>query len=222
MEKLKFCLLAECNEMVEVVDSDSYKTPVLVWLKYLAIYYMKSLTCIWNGPFHNGSLSNLKTLVISACPELRTVLTHELLDNLACLEYLIVDDCNKVKSLVSLESYHYHSSSTRFLPRLKKISLVHLPDLVTLCNGPSIAPRLESLVVYDCPNFEKLPYMEVSDYIKEIKGENEWWNALEWCEPEWTSGQPDYLTRVFIPLDIDGDVMDELECAVNNFPDVSD
>ncbi|PWA36861.1 hypothetical protein CTI12_AA595830 [Artemisia annua] len=220
MKNLKFCLLVECSEMLEIVNGsyleDFSQGPVLESLEYMSIHRMKSLSCIWNGPIHYGCLSNLKTLVIHACPELRTVFTQGLLGNLTHIEYLAIEDCPKISSLISLESNY--STSTQSLPSLKKISLLHLPELVTISNGTSIAPRLESLVVYDCPILEKLSSMEVSDSVKEIKGEKEWWDGLKWCEPEWTSGQPEYLAGVFIPLGTDDDIMDELVDAVNFLP----
>lgn len=64
--------------------------------------------------------------------------------------------------------------------------------------------------------------MDVCHHNKEIKGENELWDALKWCEPEWRNGQPDYLASVFIPLGKDGDIMDELADAVNFPPHISD
>ncbi|CAI9304427.1 unnamed protein product [Lactuca saligna] len=203
MEKLKFCLLSECNEMLQIVNGrhleDFFVRPVLGSLQHLSIHYMKSLLCIWNGPIHSRCLSNLKTLAMHSCPELRTIFTQGLLESLTCLECLIVEDCSTIKTLVSLESPQ--STSTPCLPSLKKISLIHLPELLSISGSISIAPRLESLVVYDCPNLEKLSYMKAFDNnIKEIKGENEWWDALKWCQPDWTGGRPDYLARVFIPL----------------------
>ncbi|GKC35957.1 disease resistance protein [Tanacetum coccineum] len=222
MDKLKFCLLVECNEMLEIFNiKEILFRPVLELLEYLSVHSMRSLSCIWNGPIHGASLSNLKTLVIHACPELTTVLTYGLLGNLTRLENFIVEDCLMISSLVGLGSSDSTSSSL-FLPSLKKISLVHLPELISISCGISIAPRLESLVVYDCPNLEKLSSMEVSDQIKEIKGENEWWDGLQWCEPEWTSGQPDYLAKVFTSLGTDGDIMDELAEAANFLALLSD
>nr|GEW97516.1 disease resistance protein [Tanacetum cinerariifolium] len=210
MYKLKFCLLVECNEMLEIFNIKDFSFKSLLGsLEYLSVHSMRSLNCIWNGPIYGVSLCNLKTLVIHACPELRTILTYGLLGNLTSLENIVVEDCLMIGSLVGSGSYNSPTSSL-FLPSLKKISLVHLPELISISCGISIAPRLESLVVYDCPNLEKLSSMEVSDQIKEIKGENEWWDGLQWCEPEWTSGQPDYMAKVFTPLGTDGDIMDEL------------
>ncbi|KAI3497532.1 hypothetical protein L1887_40213 [Cichorium endivia] len=180
MKRLKFCLLSECNQMLEIVHvSHLSSRTVLESLEHLSIHYMKSLTRILNRPNYVMCLPNLKTLAIHTCPELRTIFTQGLLDSLTCLEYLIVEDCAKIKSLVSLDTDH--STSTSCLPSLKKISLLHLPQLFSISRDITIAPRLESLVVYDCPNLEKLPYMEASDHIKEIKGENEWWDALKCC-----------------------------------------
>ncbi|CAH1443716.1 unnamed protein product [Lactuca virosa] len=182
MEKLKFCMLSECNEMLQIVNGrhveDFFYRSFLGSLQHLSVHYMKSLGCILDGPIHSRCLSNLKTLAMHSCPELRTIFTQGLLEGLTCLECLIVEDCSMINSLVSLGSYN--STSTRYLPSLKKISLLHLPELVSISRGISIAPRLVSLVVYDCPKLEKLSYMKAFDNdIKEIKGENEWWDALK-------------------------------------------
>ncbi|KAJ9552511.1 hypothetical protein OSB04_016556 [Centaurea solstitialis] len=224
MRGIRFFLLSECNEMLEIFNGREhlFMLPVLGSLEYLAIHHMKSLSCIWKGPIHSGSLVNLETLVMKGCPELRTILTEGLLDNLTSLQYLMVEDCTNVNSII-VSSGSCHPTSTQFLPRLKKMSLLQLPELVSISDGIiSIARRLESLVVYDCPSLEKLSFMEVCDGIKEIKGENEWWDALKWCEPEWSSGRPDYLANVFNPLGTDDDIMDELADAINILPQLSD
>ncbi|GLT45823.1 hypothetical protein SLA2020_196270 [Shorea laevis] len=49
-----------------------------------------------------------------------------------------------------------------------------------------------------------------SENLKVIKGEREWWEALEWEVSEWKS-QPDYLHSIFSPIDEDDDVMTQMQ-----------
>jgi disease resistance protein RPS2 len=56
-----------------------------------------------------------------------------------------------------------------------------MPGLVSISSGLHIAPKLEWLSFYNCPNL-KNPLVEelYSSDLKEIKGERSWWEALEW------------------------------------------
>ncbi|KAM7482048.1 hypothetical protein LguiB_006631 [Lonicera macranthoides] len=200
MDNLKFCLIAECNEMETILGGRLS----LRSLHYLGIHYMKNLCSIWRGPIVVGSFSSLKILAIHTCPELRTIFNLTLLDNLVFLQELIVEDCPKVWSLVTQDSSLLQHKE--FLPRLTKISLLHLPKLHDISRGIWIAPRLEKMVVYDCPNLNHRYPLEIcSRSIKEIKGESEWWESVQ--------KQYDYLDRVFVPLE-DDDLNDELAEAV--------
>ncbi|KAM7478751.1 hypothetical protein LguiA_026964 [Lonicera macranthoides] len=219
MNKLKFCLIAECNEMRAILgrptfyrelEKDSGREPILGSLCYLGIYYMKNLQKICGGPIANGSLSSLKILAIHTCPVLSTIFNFRLLDNLIFLQELIVEDCPKVQSLVTQESTLIQHKE--FLRRLEKISLLHLPELNNISSGLWIAPRLEKMVIYNCPKLKDLhPLERCSRDIKEIKGESEWW---ETNKSDWSSDQHDYLIRVFVPLEEDDDSIDELAEAV--------
>ncbi|KAB8340720.1 hypothetical protein FH972_022283 [Carpinus fangiana] len=79
-----------------------------------------------------------------------------------------------------------------------EISLHYMPGLVSISSGLHIAPRLEWLSFYNCPNLKHLLIEEVySKYLKKIKGEWNWWVALKW-----RSGRPSYLDDIFIPINI--------------------
>ncbi|KAM7482049.1 hypothetical protein LguiB_006632 [Lonicera macranthoides] len=206
MNKLKFCLIAECNEMETILGGP---TLYLRSLHYLGIHCMKNLCSICSGPIVGGSLSSLKILAIHTCPKLKSIFNLALLANLIFLQELIVEDCPKVRSLVTQDSSLLQYKE--FLPRLKKISLLHLPELHNISSGVWIAPRLEKMVVYDCPNLKHLhPLERCSQDIKEIKGEREWWESNKL---DWGSKKLDYLDRVFVPLE-DDDSNDELAEAV--------
>ncbi|KAH7858106.1 hypothetical protein Vadar_020055 [Vaccinium darrowii] len=226
LNEVKFFLVIECNEFQTIIDfeklyrgkdgraefevfPDFDEAMVLGSLERLIIRYMKNMESIWKGPVGKGSLSNLKSLALHTCPKLTTLFTIDMLSNLINLEELIVEDCPKINSLVSLQNSC--SKSLRFLPSLKKISLLHLPGLVSISSGLGIAPKLERMVVFYCPKLEKLSATEVSSTeLKVIKGEKEWWDALKWYESDLSTEDEDYLARLFIPFRRDGDLMAQL------------
>ena len=149
---------------------------------------MKSLRSIWEGSIQQNSLLLLKSLTLRTCPQLTTIFTQELLDNLCNLEELKVEDCPSIKSIVSCE-ISAEPKTSYFLPNLKKISLHYMPGLVSISSGLHIAQQLEWLSLYNCPNLKNPFIDEVSSQdLKKIKGERSWWEALEWsnsCQVIW-------------------------------------
>ncbi|PSS02917.1 Disease resistance protein [Actinidia chinensis var. chinensis] len=210
MVKLEFCLLVECNELRTVIDGDYKcpdgvdKKPVFGCLRYLGIHYMKSLQSIWKCSIDEGCLTNLRTLALHRCPSLTTIFTLDLLGNLDKLEEVIVEDCPKIKSLVCWEFSELKPCN--FLQGLKKISLLDLPELVSISGGLSIGPILESLIVYNCPKLESLYKAEVSSINLKIKGDEVWWDVLNWHESAWSSSTP----PAFEKLGRGEDLMDQL------------
>ncbi|XAR54578.1 hypothetical protein NMG60_11029779 [Bertholletia excelsa] len=209
MNKLKFCLLVECNELETIVAGCFGREIVFGSLEYLGVYYMKSLKCISQGLMGNGSFFQLKYLTLSTCTNLTSMFKIELLCNLMNLEELSVKDCPKIKSLVNEEPPLLESSY--FLPSLKKMSLLELPELINISSGLYIAPKLERLVIFYCPKLESLSTKEVSSKdLKVIKGESEWWNSLTWHESGWSSNHQDYLASIFVPLVRKSNLMTQL------------
>ncbi|KAL8264902.1 hypothetical protein R6Q59_023032 [Mikania micrantha] len=200
IRRLKYCLLMECNNMRNIVDADYSMENAFEFLEYLAVHSMKNLQSIWKGPITRNSFSCLQVLALHTCPDLITVFTGQMLDNLHNLTVVIVEDCPKVKSLVSPRST-YGSRDYIFLSNLRKILLLDLPELVSLSNGLYIAPQLETLLVYNCMKLDCLSRNELSSNVNEIKGETEWWDALR-NRTEWS--------RAFVPLERDGDLMNQL------------
>ncbi|KAB8340722.1 hypothetical protein FH972_022285 [Carpinus fangiana] len=194
-DEVDACEEDDRNEIVS--KTSGAKTIVLGSLEYLYIYYMKNLRRIWEGPAQPKCLSLLKSLTLRTCPQLTTIFTIGLLNNLYNLEELTVEDCPSIKNLVSCENFAEHKTSD-FLPNLKRISLHYMPGLISISVGLHIAPRLEWLSFYNCPNLKHLLIEEVSSKaLKRIKGEWNWWVALKW-----RSGRPSYLDDIFVPINI--------------------
>ncbi|KAK6283208.1 hypothetical protein POUND7_017033 [Theobroma cacao] len=214
--RLKFCLLTECNEVQTIIDCAEFseeQTNALGNLQDLNIYYMKNLESIWKGPVHKNCLARLKFLALHKCPRLSTIFSPDLVANLANLEELIVEHCPQLTSLVSLIGHASSNSAPQpncFLPSLKRISLLYVPNLVSISSGLRIAPELEKIGFYNCPKLKSLSTMEMSsDHLKGIKGESRWWEALEWKNSEW-GNRLDYLHSIFSPLLKERDVKAQL------------
>ncbi|GKU99892.1 hypothetical protein SLEP1_g12672 [Rubroshorea leprosula] len=243
MKNLEFCLLTECNEIQTIIDDGkpceqeqigivedevinhesggeafSAQEHVLLNLQYLHIYYLKNLVSIWrNRAGDKPCLSGLKVLELHVCAKLEVIFLPALLNNLGKLEVLIVDDCPELTSVVSPTSNaSFKSALDCFLPSLKMMLLLFLPKLESISSDFHIAPKLEKIGFYDCPELKGLSKREMSsENLKVIKGEREWWEALEWDESEWES-QPDYLHSIFSSIDEDNDVMTQMEEIYNS------
>ena len=171
--KLEFCVLEECSKIQTLVDGaenhrqedddgDVHQKIILGSLQYLRLHYMKNLGSIWKGPISKGCLSSPKSLELYACPQLKTIFTLALLENLNRLEELVVENCPIINSLVTHEVPAEDTLLKTYLLGLKKISLHYLPKLASISSGLRIAPHLEWMSFYNCPSIEALSNMEAS------------------------------------------------------------
>ncbi|KAM7478349.1 hypothetical protein LguiA_026562 [Lonicera macranthoides] len=216
MSLLVCCLIVECNMMETIIDgSDFYeegdnatandRKPALELLRYLSVHHMKNLQCIWKGPIVTGCLSNLEILALHTCPELITIFNPALLRNLVNLKELIVKDCPKIQSLVSVEPSLLEADHA-FLLSLQTILLVHLPELLRISSGLIIPQKLQKIVVYNCPKLDNLsPEDKYSKYMHKVKDESQCSKALDL-----SSNETDYLHHVFVHL------MDRLKQSGNS------
>jgi len=206
---LKVCILAECNEMETIVDGgNSHDEPVALMLEFLSVFYMKNLRSICQDctPF-----SYLKYIVLRTCPMLTTIFTLRTLISLPFLEEISVEDCQKVTTLISHDSPEERRSAFS-LPKLRVISLLYLPNLVNIFNGLRVDHVLEEMIFYCCPKLQSLSRSELPwEYLKFIKGESMWWEALEWSVSEWGyGGRPKIFEQFFKPINVEADMMNLL------------
>ncbi|XP_029127509.1 disease resistance protein At4g27190 isoform X2 [Cajanus cajan] len=207
---LQVCILAECNEMETIVDGgylhDEHALPNL---EFLSVFYMKNLRSICESPEH--SFLHLKSIALHTCPMLTTIFTLESLYNLPLLEEIIIEDCPKVTTLISHDSPEQKTMA--FLPRLRMITLLYLPELVNIFNGLHVEQALEKMVFYYCPKLQSLSKWELSSKsLKIIKGENKWWEALKWNVAEWgDAGRPIFLEPIFSPINEEADILTQLD-----------
>ncbi|KAF7842816.1 disease resistance protein [Senna tora] len=199
---LQSFIVGECNEMQTLIDGGCSCCPVLHW-RFLCVFYMNNLRNICQV---KACFYQMKTIALHTCPKLTTILTTNFLGSLIHLEEIIVEDCPKVSALITIHE-PFESKEEIFLPRLKKVSLLHLPKLVSISSGLCMGPNVEEMEFYDCPELQILSSAELcSQNVKVIRGEKQWWDALEWGE----EGRPNYLHRIFVPISRKSSIMVQL------------
>ncbi|XP_039117931.1 disease resistance protein SUMM2-like [Dioscorea cayenensis subsp. rotundata] len=67
-------------------------------------------------------------------------------------------------------------------PRLKYLTIVHLPKLVKISSCVLDFPHLPKVHLMDCPNLKRLPFKPdiINNQGLLIKCEKKWWEILEW------------------------------------------
>ncbi|KAL7236155.1 hypothetical protein ACSBR1_019424 [Camellia fascicularis] len=122
-------------------------------------------------PSELGSLSALKSLIISHCENLAHLSPS--LQNLKALEFLEINDCHGMKTLredvigglSSLRTLVIEncnnlislSNGLRFLTALERLSIMSCPKLAFLPNGLQNLSTLQSLSILSCPELFSLP-----------------------------------------------------------------
>ncbi|QCD84554.1 disease resistance protein RPS2 [Vigna unguiculata] len=203
--RLKVCILAECNEMETIFDGGkSSDEPVSLMLEFLSVFYMKNLRNICQEccPF-----SSIKYIALHTCPMLTTIFTISTFISIPLLEEISVEDCPKVTTLIIHDSPEERRSAFS-LPKLRVISLLYLPNLVNIFNGLRVEHALEEMIFYCCPKLQSLSRSELPwEYLKFIKGESMWWEALDWSVSEWGyAGRPKFLEQFFKPITMEADM----------------
>ncbi|KAL8264921.1 hypothetical protein R6Q59_023051 [Mikania micrantha] len=214
---LKYCLLSECNEMESLVEVDGLPEEVetrikngekvgLELLQYCSIHHMEKLQSIWKGPIGKDSLSKLTILALHSCPQLTSIFTLDIAQNLSCLTELTVKDCPKIRSLITTESHNIKHSL--IFPSLVRIFLLDLPELVNMFNGLVMLKKLSTLLIYGCSKLQHLSILDLP-HIKKIEAEFEWWNGLDWDKFAWEN--------IFVPLPLKRrDLVEKLFEATNS------
>ncbi|XP_048318774.2 disease resistance protein At4g27190 [Ziziphus jujuba] len=149
---------------------------------------------------HLGLLfSRLKLIEVARCPKIKSLLSYgNFILTLPNLEVIKIRFCEKLEELFNYASEQTFSVDP-IVPNLQILELNNLPKLRTLISRPQEScPRLEHIDVIKCNLLRKLPLtIENVNIIKEIRGELQWWNTLDWDNDNTKSS----LQHYFKPAD---------------------
>ncbi|XBI22464.1 hypothetical protein VPH35_063480 [Triticum aestivum] len=138
--------------------------------------------CIMNKPQCYGDhLSRLEFLTFWDLPRLEKI-SMEHLQNLRVLTvgrtYQLVD-LTCILKLPYLEHLNVSCLPIQAFRQLRILQLNSLQSLDRLCNSKLDFPSLEYIDAFACPRMKKLPFGQMGK-LKSIRGEQTWWDNLEW------------------------------------------
>ncbi|KAF5187666.1 Disease resistance protein summ2 [Thalictrum thalictroides] len=99
------------------------------------------------------------------------------------LQSLWIVNCGGLKEILSSSEEFGVAYNENSFSNLKTMTLLGLPNLQSICSMNALPfPSLETILVRRCPKLRRLPLDSNSakNTLKKIKGEEEWWEGLEW------------------------------------------
>uniref|UniRef100_A0A2N9F406 NB-ARC domain-containing protein n=1 Tax=Fagus sylvatica TaxID=28930 RepID=A0A2N9F406_FAGSY len=136
----------------------------------------------------------LKFLRVSSCEDMRYLFScGAFIRTLPKLEVIKVSDCLELDELFNYDSGQ-NMDLDPVVPKLQTLELQYLRKLRSICRHKETWPCLEQVTVWLCEHLKRLPLSnQNAGTIKEIEGESEWWNALEWDDHETKSSLLPYF-----------------------------
>ena len=155
-------------------------------LEELHLKSMENLNSISELAGHRGlRFHSLRSINVESCDKMKYLLyCGDFIQTLPNLEVIKVTDCENLEELFNNESGQ-NISPDPMVPKLRILQLENLPEFKTLCRHKETWPCLEQVEVRNCKGLRRLPLTnQNAGTIKEIKGESEWWDALEWDDDQ--------------------------------------
>uniref|UniRef100_A0A2N9J404 Uncharacterized protein n=1 Tax=Fagus sylvatica TaxID=28930 RepID=A0A2N9J404_FAGSY len=143
---------------------------------------------------------SLKSINVSYCSNMKYLLScGDFIQTLPNLEVIMVTSCYELEELFNYDSGQ-NMALDPIVPKLRTLKLKNLPKLRSLCRHEETWPCLEQVKVWKCEQLRRLPLSnQNAGTIKEIEGESEWWNALEWDDDETKSSLLPYFRPALDP-----------------------
>ena len=180
MDNMLVCLIERCNEIETIINGNGITKGVLGCLEDLCVNNVLKLESIWQGPVHAGSLTQLTSLMLVKCPELKKIFSNGMIQQLFELQDLKVEGCDQIEEII-MESENIGLESCS-LPRLKTLVLLDLPKLRSIWVSDSLKwPSLQSITISMCDMLKRLPFnIANATKLRRIEGQQSWWGALVW------------------------------------------
>ncbi|XP_075672359.1 putative disease resistance protein At1g61300 isoform X2 [Castanea sativa] len=194
--ELKSISIVMCKEIEDVL-SYSYTFP----LQRLDLQYLGKLQVLFReekvaSPLDipPGTFSCLKQFLILGCPNIKKLFTPGLLQNLAHLEEIEVEHCERLEEIIGAasdeveEEIEEEGRDTTIFPRLRNLVLYDIPRLETICSSRNaiVCDSLQEIKIVKCPKLKRLPLSLRDEQLSSppsslrIETEKERWELLEW------------------------------------------
>uniref|UniRef100_A0A7N2LYZ2 NB-ARC domain-containing protein n=1 Tax=Quercus lobata TaxID=97700 RepID=A0A7N2LYZ2_QUELO len=180
---------------LRTVGECSAHSDLLPNLEQLHLYDLADLESISDLASPLGlRFGRLILIEVRDCYKMRCLLScGDFIRTLPNLEVIKVSSCPVLDELFSYDSGQ-NMAPNPIAPNLQILELKDLPELKTLCRHEETWPCLEQVDVIVCHRLRRLPLTEQNvGAIKEIRGESQWWDALEWDEDKTKSSLLPYF-----------------------------
>ncbi|XP_058074919.1 disease resistance protein At4g27190-like isoform X3 [Magnolia sinica] len=223
LPKLRILNLSDLPKLVRICGGEADPLLQLDWnsLEVIQVLRCGGMEHEFDGPpndvFFKIKTSNLKdlhnltTLVLRRCHFFKkTIMSSvQMKGGLPNLVNLTVDDCGGVEEIISDVV-----DNEGLLPKLENLTLSSLPELVRIYGGGEAVPppqldwhSLKTVEVYRCPKLKKVQPVQGGTNsvpsLKEIKGERNWWEGLDWEGDDRVISQFLALFKEVLPYDED-------------------
>ncbi|RWR91525.1 NB-ARC domain-containing protein [Cinnamomum micranthum f. kanehirae] len=151
-------------------------------LEVLCLFRLPNLRAIFDGVGSIGAYVHLKRLVVGGCNQMKSLFSLGQLKNLQNLEKLEIWDCALMEDVVADDGNALTTISS--LPKLGYVRIFDLPELKSIFKT---TVTCYSLYFIRCPKLKKLPFTTRNislPTLESICGDREWWDALEWDDPD--------------------------------------
>ncbi|KAL0000955.1 hypothetical protein SO802_014736 [Lithocarpus litseifolius] len=183
---LKSLVIFNCPTNLGRGEGCAARCDLLPNLEELHLFNMINLNSISELSGHHGlRFHSLKSIEVESCSQMKCLLScGDFIQTLPNLEVIKVNQCENLEELFNNESGQ-NISPDPMVPKLRILQLGNLPKFETLCRHEETWPCLEQVEVRKCKGLRRLPLTnQNAGTIKEIKGESEWWGALEWDDDQ--------------------------------------
>ncbi|RVX03965.1 putative disease resistance protein [Vitis vinifera] len=198
---LKACWISSCKGIEYLWSAED----CIASLNWLFLEELQSLRVLFKlRPIDIVRCSSLKNLYVSNCDNLKHLFTPELVKyHLKNLQSIHVGNCRQMEDLIVAadveeeeeeEVINQRRNLILCFPTLQSLILEGLPKLKSIWKGTMTCDSLQQLTVLNCPKLRRLPLsVQINDgsgerrastpALKQIRGQKEWWDGLEWNTP---------------------------------------
>ena len=183
---LKSLSITDCLTSLGRGGGCAARCDLLLNLEELHLRNWKNLNSISELAGHLGlRFHSLRSIKVEYCHQMKSPLScGDFIQTLPNLEVIKITGCDILEKLFDNESGQ-NISPDPMVPKLRILQLENLPELKSLGRHKETWPCLEQVKVRDCKGLRRLPLTnQNAGTIKEIKGESEWWEALEWDDDQ--------------------------------------
>ncbi|KAJ8616920.1 hypothetical protein MRB53_013106 [Persea americana] len=169
-------------------------------LEALCLLSLPNLRAIFDGDGSIEAYVHLKQLAVGDCSRMKSLFSLGQLKNLQNLEQLEIWDCALMEDVVADDR---NALTTISLPKLRYIDIARLPELKSIFKTTVTCCSLYSIEVFGCPKLKKLPFTTRNislPTLERILGNREWWDALEWDDPDVKAQLQDRFTDQRTPF----------------------